>query len=453
MSSAVTDEALLDKTTSKKKQKQQQLDVNPPKGTRDFYPEDMRMRNWLFDEWRVVAKTFGFSEYDAPVLESEVLYTRKAGEEVTQQLYNFEDKGERRVSLRPEMTPSLARMVMAKKGGLPMPLKWFSLPQCWRYERMTRGRRRELFQWNMDIWGISGIEAEAELLSAMVNFFENVGLTSNDVGIKVNSRLVIGEVLTSLGIPEEKFASTCVLVDKLEKVPIDAIQGDLEELGLDTEVVEKLLEVLTNKSIEAIRKVLDPESEAVKELQKLMELAEAYGFVDWIVFDASVVRGLAYYTGIVFEAFDRKGELRAIAGGGRYDKLLETFGGEPTPAVGFGFGDAVIVELLKERDVLPSFESSGMDTVVFPFNEELYAPAIQAATALRKGGHKVDLVMEKKKSKWLFKYADRIGVKNVVIVAPQEWEDGEQVSIKNMSSSDQTSIPLSSLTEWAASNL
>lgn len=453
VSSAVTDEALLDKTTSKKKQKQQQLDVNPPKGTRDFYPEDMRMRNWLFDEWRVVAKTFGFSEYDAPVLESEVLYTRKAGEEVTQQLYNFEDKGERRVSLRPEMTPSLARMVMAKKGGLPMPLKWFSLPQCWRYERMTRGRRREHFQWNMDIWGISGIEAEAELLSAMVNFFENVGLTSNDVGIKVNSRLVIGEVLTSLGIPEEKFASTCVLVDKLEKVPIDAIQGDLEELGLDTEVVEKLLEVLTNKSIEAIRKVLDPESEAVKELQKLMELAEAYGFVDWIVFDASVVRGLAYYTGIVFEAFDRKGELRAIAGGGRYDKLLETFGGEPTPAVGFGFGDAVIVELLKERDVLPSFESSGMDTVVFPFNEELYAPAIQAATALRKGGHKVDLVMEKKKSKWLFKYADRIGVKNVVIVAPQEWEDGEQVSIKNMSSSDQTSIPLSSLTEWAASNL
>jgi len=452
VSSAIADKALLDKTSEKKQKKQKKLDVNPPKGTRDFYPEDMRLRNWLFEEWREVAKTFGFSEYDAPVLESEALYTRKAGEEVTQQLYNFEDKGERRVSLRPEMTPSLARMVMAKKGGLPMPLKWFSLPQCWRYERMTRGRRREHFQWNMDVWGISGIEAEAELLSAMVKFFENVGLTSDDVGIKINSRLVIAEVLSSLGIPEEKFAATCVLVDKLEKVPIDAIQDDLEELGLESAVVEKLLEVLTNNSIEAISKVLSPDSEAVKQLSRLMELSECYGFSEWIIFDASVVRGLAYYTGVVFEAFDRKGELRAIAGGGRYDKLLETFGGEPTPAVGFGFGDAVIVELLKERNVLPSFESSGMDTVIFAFNEDLYSVAIQAATELRKGGHKVDLIMEQKKSKWVFKYASRANVKNVVIVAPNEWENGE-VSIKNLETGEQLNVAVSSLAEWASSSM
>ena len=166
------------------------LDTNPPKGTRDFYPPDMRLRTWLFDQWRDVAALYGFSEYDAPVLESESLYTRKAGEEVTQQLYNFIDKGERNVALRPEMTPSLARMVMAKKGGLSLPLKWFSIPQCWRYERMTRGRRREHYQWNMDIWGVDGIEAEAELLSAMVMFFKKVGLTSEDVGIKVNSRYV-----------------------------------------------------------------------------------------------------------------------------------------------------------------------------------------------------------------------------------------------------------------------
>lgn len=219
VSSAVTDGQVLSKTDPKKKQpKQTKLETNPPKGTRDFYPEDMRLQTWLFDHWRSVAKSFGFSEYDAPVLESEALYTRKAGEEVTQQLYNFVDKGDRAVSLRPEMTPSLARMVMAKKGGLPLPLKWFSVPQCWRYERMTRGRRREHFQWNMDIWGVGGVEVEAELLSAMVVFFQNVGLTSDDVGIKINSRLVIGEVLTELGIPEEKFAATCVLVDKLEKV-------------------------------------------------------------------------------------------------------------------------------------------------------------------------------------------------------------------------------------------
>merc|ERR1712232_1266617 len=229
-------------------------------GTRDFYPEDMRLRTWLFDQWKSVAKTYGFSEYDAPVLESESLYTRKASEEVTQQLYNFVDKGDRAVALRPEMTPSLARMVMAKKGGLPLPLKWFSIPQCWRYERMTRGRRREHFQWNMDIWGVAGEEADAELLSAMVTFFESVGLTSDDVGIKVNSRLVISEVLTELGIPPEKFAATCVPVDKLEKVPVDAIQDELEELGLDKSVVEKLLEVLTNKSVESLKDTLGSDS-------------------------------------------------------------------------------------------------------------------------------------------------------------------------------------------------
>lgn len=218
-SSAVADKDLITKTEKgAQKKTQTKLDTNPPKGTRDFYPEDMRQRTWLFSQWRDVAKTYGFSEYDAPVLESESLYTRKAGEEVTEQLYNFVDKGDRAVALRPEMTPSLARMVMAKKGGLNLPLKWFSIPQCWRYERMTRGRRREHFQWNMDVWGVDGVEAEAELLSAMVDFFERVGLTAQDVGIKVNSRMVIGEVLTELGIPEEKFAATCVLVDKLEKV-------------------------------------------------------------------------------------------------------------------------------------------------------------------------------------------------------------------------------------------
>jgi len=220
-SAAVVDKDLVSKTSKTSNDKQQKkvaLDTNPPKGTRDFYPPDMRLRTWLFNQWRDVAALYGFSEYDAPVLESESLYTRKAGEEVTQQLYNFVDKGERNVALRPEMTPSLARMVMAKKGGLPLPLKWFSIPQCWRYERMTRGRRREHYQWNMDIWGVDGIEAEAELLSAMVTFFKRVGLTSDDVGIKVNSRGVIGEVLTELGVPEEKFAATCVLVDKLEKV-------------------------------------------------------------------------------------------------------------------------------------------------------------------------------------------------------------------------------------------
>jgi histidyl-tRNA synthetase len=220
-SAAVTDKDLLSKTTTNGSSSQQEpLDTNPPKGTRDFYPPDQRLRSWLFSHFHTVSKLHGFSEYDAPVLESSALYIRKAGEEVTQQLYNFVDKGGREVTLRPEMTPSLARMVMAKKGGLNLPLKWYSIPQCWRYERMTRGRRREHYQWNLDVWGVSGVEVEAELIAAMVLFFKRVGLSSEDVGIKVNSRNVIGEVLTELGVPEEKFAGTCVLVDKLEKVCI-----------------------------------------------------------------------------------------------------------------------------------------------------------------------------------------------------------------------------------------
>ena len=448
VSASVQDKNVLDKTNGKKKRKVTKLDTNPPKGTRDFYPEDMRLRNWLFDQWRDVAKTYGFSEYDAPVLESEALFTRKAGEEVTQQLYNFVDKGDRNVALRPEMTPSLARMVMAKKGGIPLPLKWFSIPQCWRYERMTRGRRREHYQWNMDIWGVAGEEADAELLSAMVTFFKSVGLTSDDVGIKVNSRLVIGEVLTELGIPEEKFAATCVLVDKLEKVPLDAIQGDLEEIGLDRSVVEKLTKVLTVDSIDGIKDVLGEDSEAVQQISNLMDLCKTYEIEDWIIFDASVVRGLAYYTGVVFEAFDRKGVLRAIAGGGRYDKLLETFGGDPTPAAGFGFGDAVIVELLKDRDLLPSFASTGIDTVVFAQGPDLYNTAISVATKLRQAGQTVELVLEKnKKSKWVFKHADRLGAKYVAIIGSEEFEN-EQVAIKNLQDGEQSKISMNELSKW-----
>lgn len=448
VSNAVQDKDVLSKTSGDKQQsKQTQLDTNPPKGTRDFYPEEMRLRTWLFDQWRSVAAAYGFSEYDAPVLESEALYTRKAGEEVTQQLYNFVDKGERAVALRPEMTPSLARMVMAKKGGLPLPLKWFSIPQCWRYERMTRGRRREHFQWNMDVWGVAGEEADAELLSAMVMFFKKVGLTSEDVGIKVNSRMVIGEILTELGIPEEKFAATCVLVDKLEKVPLDAIQGDLQELGLDRSVVERLTAVLAVNSVEAIEEILGAESRAVQQIKKLLSLCEGYGIEDWIIFDASVVRGLAYYTGVVFEAFDRKGVLRAIAGGGRYDKLLETFGGEPTPAAGFGFGDAVIVELLKDRDLLPSFESSGVDTVVFAMSDDLYKASLDVASKLREAGQKVDLVLESKKTKWVLKYADRIGAKYCAIIGSQELENGE-VAIKNLDAGDQENVKIAELADW-----
>ena len=276
-----------------------------------------------------------------------------------------------------------------------------------------------------------------------------------------------------MGVPEDKFAATCVLVDKLEKVsmilwnmfdfpdlfsslsnilskkvPLDAIQGELEELGLEKSTIEKLTSVLTNTSIESISAVLPPDSKAVQQLSQLFSLCKAYGIDDWVLFDASVVRGLAYYTGVVFEAFDRKGVLRAIAGGGRYDKLLETFGGDPTPAAGFGFGDAVIVELLKERDVLPSFEGSGFDTVVFAMSEDLYGVAVEVASKLRSEGQSVDLILEKKKTKWVFKHASRNEAKYCVIVAGSEYENGE-VSVKDLAEGEQRSVKIDELSAWA----
>ena len=208
--------------------------------------------------------------------------------------------------------------------------------------------------------------------------------------------------------------------------------------------------MLTNNSIEAIAEVLGEDSAAVQQLTKLISLCQAYGIEDWIIFDASVVRGLAYYTGIVFEAFDRRGELRAIAGGGRYDKLLETFGGDPTPAAGFGFGDAVIVELLKERNVLPSFEGSGIDSVVFAMNQDLYGSAIEIATKLREAGQSVDVILEEKKTKWVFKHSDRIQSKFVVIVAPDEHANGE-VSIKDLGAGEQSTVKIDELSSWAES--
>ena len=222
------------------------------KGTRDFYPEEMRLRNWLFDNFTYASLLHGFEEYDAPVLENEDLYTRKQGEEIVKQLYNFKDKGDRKVSLRPEMTPSLARMVMSRAGVLPMPIKWFSIPQCWRYERMQKGRGREHFQWNVDIWGTSEISADAELFSVITTFLEGVGLTEEDVVIRVSSRKVLEEVLGSLGIEGDKFAQTCIIVDKMDKLSPELINEQLSELGHTSEIISTIQSTLGLKNLNSL---------------------------------------------------------------------------------------------------------------------------------------------------------------------------------------------------------
>ena len=413
------------------------------RGTRDFYPEDMRVRNWLFEKFHSAALAHGFEEYDSPVLETEELYTRKAGEEITQQLYNFEDKGGRKVALRPEMTPSLARMVMARSGALPLPIKWYSIPQCWRYERTQRGRGREHYQWNVDIWGAEGIEADAELLSTLTHFFRSVGLTEDDLVIKVSSRKVLEEVLGSLGIEGEEFAKTCIIVDKMVKLPEDVIQAQLAELGIASESISTIQSVLGISEFRDLEAALGSDSESVRELSSLFSLVESYGIGDWLEFDASVVRGLAYYTGPVFEAHDRAGELRAICGGGRYDRLIGTLGGKDLPATGFGFGDMVVMELLSSKGLVPDIPSSVSD-VVFSMGPELRGASMRVASSLRSKGHSVDLVLEDKRMKWVFKHAERVGARRLVMVMPEEWSKGK-VRIKELDSGEESDVSFDEL--------
>jgi histidyl-tRNA synthetase len=413
------------------------------RGTRDFYPEDMRLRNWLFQKFHASSLSHGFEEYDSPIIEHEELYTRKQGEEITQQLYNFEDKGGRKISLRPEMTPSLARMVMARSGALPLPIKWYSIPQCWRYERTQRGRGREHYQWNVDIWGMEGIEADAELLSVMVHMFESVGLTHDDVVVRISSRKVLEEVLGSLGIEGDSFTKTCVIVDKMDKLPEETVSAQLSDLGISDSSITTIQSVLSVTDLPELRDMLSPDSMAVSELERLFQLLESYGISDWTTFDASVVRGLAYYTGPVFEAQDRGGELRAICGGGRYDKLIGTLGGRDLPATGFGFGDMVIMELLSDKGLLPDI-SSRVSDVVFSMDESLRGAAMEVSSKLRGAGRTVDLVLEPKKMKWVFKHAERTGADRLVMVMPAEWESGK-VRIKDLQTGEESDIEFKAL--------
>lgn len=419
------------------------MNIRPVKGTRDFFPEDMRLRNWLFGHFREVARLFNFEEYDTPVLESEELYIRKAGEEITDQLYNFEDKGGRRVALRPEMTPSLARLILQKGGALSLPVRWFSIPQCWRYERMSKGRKREHYQWNMDFFGVPEITAEAELLAALTTFFKRVGLTAGDIVIKVSSRKVIQSILDELKVPEESFAAVCILIDKLEKVPVSAIENDLQALDLDPQKIEKIVTIRDINTIDDLAERLGDQHEVVNELRTLFDLAEAYQYREWLTFDASIVRGLAYYTGTVFEAFYKGTSLRAVLGGGRYDRLLSTFGGKDLPACGFGFGDVVIMEVLKEKGLIPALDPR-VDDVIFAFDDTLRKPAVEIANLLREKGRSVELVLEDKKMKALFKQADRLGAERVLLLAPEEWQRRE-VRVKMMQSGKEANVSLDSL--------
>ncbi len=419
------------------------MELSPPRGTRDAFPDQMRLRMWLFGHFREVARQFGFEEYDAPVVEHQALYTRKAGEEIVDQLYTFEDKGGRMLALRPEMTPSLARMILQKGNSLSLPVKWFSLPQCWRYERMTRGRKREHFQWNMDIFGVAHASAEVELLAAVRALFVRLGLDAAKVGIRISDRQILQALMRRFKVNDERFASVCVAIDKFEKLPAEAVQEELQTLGFSAEATRELQDVLRLTDLSALQKFFGAEGEqAVGNLWTLLRLAEGYDLGDWLTVDVSVVRGLAYYTGTVFEAFDRHAKLRAICGGGRYDRLLSTFGGRDRPACGFGFGDVVILELLSDHQLLPDLGHPTQDVVV-SLAEELRPVASGVASDLRAQGRAVDLVLEIKRVKWALRHADRLSAERLIVLGPDEFAE-QLMTVRHMKDAKEERIPLTS---------
>jgi histidyl-tRNA synthetase len=413
------------------------------KGTRDFYPGELRLRTWLFDIWRESARQFGFEEYDACVLESEELYIRKAGDEITEQLYSFDDKGGRRIALRPEMTPTLARLILQRKSALSFPLKWFSIPQCFRYERMTRGRKREHYQWNADVVGQPGLVGDLEVLSVLLMSLQKMGLQPGHVRLHVNDRRVLNAVLEHIGVPAERHLPVMVVMDKRDKLPPDELQRQLAGQGLEPAQVQRLGDFLRMETLAQVRDALGDTAggaPALDDLERLLALLDAVGYGGYGQFDITVVRGLSYYTGTVFELRDAGASLRAICGGGRYDSLLSTFGGESIPAVGFGFGDVVILELLADLGLLPTL-SPAIDVAVIPFSPEQVPQALALSQAVRRAGLRADADFSFRKLKRALQRAGEIGARTAVLLMPDELARGEVV-VRDMERREERRVPL-----------
>ena len=405
------------------------ISFEPPRGMRDFYPADMAWRNRVFGAFRAAADAAGFEPYDACVVESYDLLARKAGEEVGDQIYHFLDKSDRHLALRAEMTPTLARMVAQRQKELPYPLKWTTIAQCFRYERMTKGRKREHYQWNVDIIGEESVLAEAEVIGAAVDALRRMGLSDGDFRVRVSSRRFLGELLAKSGIAPEKHAQVFLALDKRGKMPDSEIAAMLRDGGLGETEVAAAFAVMDTRDFSGC-----------PELVELFHLAEVGGFADVLAFDISVIRGLSYYTGIVFECFDTAGEFRAIFGGGRYDNLLTAIGGEPATAVGLGFGDVVVTELLKARLGADAAKAPHGIAVGFMLPEQRDA-ALALASRLRRQGESVDLSLRSLKPKKFFSHAAERGAAKAVFVGPDDVAKGT-ARMKDLATRGETEISL-----------
>ncbi|MEM7416359.1 MAG: histidine--tRNA ligase [Gemmatimonadota bacterium] len=416
-------------------------------GFRDFPPEEFALRRHIQDAWRDVALRYGFAEYDGPVLEPLDLYVEKSGEEIVGQLFNFTDKGDRAVTMRPEMTPSLARILGERSRGMSKPIRWFTMPQLYRYERMQRGRLREHFQWNVDIVGEAGVSADAEVLAVAIDGLRQLGLTEADFVARVSDRRLLTQILLVIGVTDERMASAFAIIDKIERLPEEKADERLaSEAGLDAVQISTLRGLLGSTGVGALAEGFGGHPDVAPELERLQEYVaalEAMGLGAFVEVDLSIVRGLAYYTGIVFELFDRKGELRAICGGGRYDRLLELVGGEPLPAVGFGMGDVVLEELLRERGLVPTYEPS-VDYFIVSVTEEERSVALGIAHALRDRGLRVAYSLKTQNVGKQMKAASRAGAATVLVIGPDEVARGFAVS-RDMASGEERDVPLSEL--------
>ncbi|MBA3671305.1 MAG: histidine--tRNA ligase [Gemmatimonadaceae bacterium] len=364
-------------------------------GFRDFYPQELAERAFIMRTWRDVARRYAFVEYDGPPLEPLELYTKKSGDEIVGQLYSFRDKGDRDVALRPEMTPTVARMVAARANALRKPVRWFSMPQLFRYERQQKGRLREHFQLNVDIFGASDVAADAELVACAVDMMRGFGLTSHDVVARVSDRRMLQGYLAALGVPDAANEGVFGVIDKLERAPREVSAAALAALGVPAASIDRIV-AIADVTLADVQQQLagTPAAEHAAQFEQLMEYATALlgGDASWLALDLSIVRGLAYYTGIVFELFDRSGEFRAICGGGRYDTLLQTLGGAELPALGFGMGDVVLGELLRAKGLMTA-TVHGADVWLAAEESAPLAAVMAEAARLRADGRSVEYAL------------------------------------------------------------
>jgi histidyl-tRNA synthetase len=424
-------------------------------GFRDFYPQEFAERAHIVGVWREVARRYGFVEYDGPPLEPLELYTRKSGDEIVGQLYSFVDKGDREVALRPEMTPTFARMVAARANALRKPVRWFSIPQLFRYERQQRGRLREHFQLNVDVVGEADVTADAELLAVAVDMMRAFGLTRDDVVARVSDRRLLAALLLRIGLSEAQLPAAYAAIDKAERDPRDVLVARLGEAGVAPETAERALAIAQRTTVDALRAEHGDDArvaEALDRLARYFGYLDALGAGDWAVLDLTIVRGLAYYTGVVFELFDARGEFRAICGGGRYDTLLGALGGAELPALGFGMGDVVLGELLRDRGLMPS-AAPALDYWVAADDPALRDMVMRVSTLLRRVGHSVEYALREQALGKQLKAAQAAGARTVAVFRQAAVAERGEVTLRRDGAEQTVSVAawLDQLTTAAAS--